>query len=218
MLPILPNMRTDHKELVLADRAAKWRALKTLVLDSVSSPITRRVYNLGLDEFFACFGKEPRAGFNKAMASAWRCDLEARGLGSISINVRITAVRWQWRPPITACWRRNWPPESRVFKGVKMKGVRLGNWLSAQQAQELLNAPNATTKKGLRDRAILAVLSGLRPSTIRSGRAYDPAHPTAGWPLVHRGSRGQARPNSDSARADMGEGGDRRVDRGRRDH
>jgi hypothetical protein len=30
---------------------------KALVLDSVSSPITRRVYNLGLDEFFAWYGQ-----------------------------------------------------------------------------------------------------------------------------------------------------------------
>ena len=40
-------------ELVVADRTAEWRRLKALVLDSVSSPITRRVYNLGLDEFIA---------------------------------------------------------------------------------------------------------------------------------------------------------------------
>jgi hypothetical protein len=40
--------------------------LKSLVLDSVSSPITKRVYNLGLDEFFAWYGQEPRAGFTKA--------------------------------------------------------------------------------------------------------------------------------------------------------
>jgi hypothetical protein len=80
-------------ELVLANRAAHWRRLKMLVLDSVSSPITRRVYNLGLDEFFEWFGKEPRSGFTKATVSAWRVALEARGLGSISINVRITAVR-----------------------------------------------------------------------------------------------------------------------------
>src|SRR6202043_1250804 len=34
------------------------------------------------------------------------------------------------------------------------------NWLSIRQAQELLNTPDVTTKKGLRDRAILAVLLG----------------------------------------------------------
>jgi hypothetical protein len=63
------------------------------VLDSVSSPITRRVYNLGLDEFFAWYREEPRAGFTKATVAAWRVALEARGLGAVSINVRITAVR-----------------------------------------------------------------------------------------------------------------------------
>jgi hypothetical protein len=39
-------------EMVLANRVADWTRLKMLVLDSVSSPITKRVYNLGLDEFF----------------------------------------------------------------------------------------------------------------------------------------------------------------------
>jgi hypothetical protein len=38
-------------ELVLANRAADWRRLKALVLDSVLSPITETVYNLGLDVF-----------------------------------------------------------------------------------------------------------------------------------------------------------------------
>ena len=80
--------------LVVADRASDWRRLKNLVLDSVSSPITRRVYNLGLDEFIEWYGQEPRpAGFTKATVTAWRVALEARRLGSVSINVRITAVR-----------------------------------------------------------------------------------------------------------------------------
>ena len=39
-------------DLVVMDPAAEWRRLKALALDSVSSPITKRVYNLGLDEFF----------------------------------------------------------------------------------------------------------------------------------------------------------------------
>jgi hypothetical protein len=40
-------------ELAVVDKGADWQRLKALVLDSVSSPITKRVYNLGLDEFFA---------------------------------------------------------------------------------------------------------------------------------------------------------------------
>ena len=53
-------------ELMVVDRVSEWRRLKALVLDSVSSPITRRVYNLGLDEFIAWYMQEPRpAGFTK---------------------------------------------------------------------------------------------------------------------------------------------------------
>ncbi len=36
-------------ELIVVPQADQWSRLKALVLDSVSSPITRRVYNLGLD-------------------------------------------------------------------------------------------------------------------------------------------------------------------------
>ncbi|MGA2185903.1 MAG: site-specific integrase [Bryobacteraceae bacterium] len=156
-------------ELALANRAADWRRLKTLVLDSVSSPITKRVYNLGLDEFFAWYGREPRPGFTKATVNAWRAELEARSLGSVSINVRITAVR---KLAVEAADNGLLAPElaagiTRV-KGAKSTGVRVGNWLSVQQAQKLLNAPDVTTKKGLRDRAMLAVLlgCGLRRSEV----------------------------------------------------
>ena len=46
--------------------------------------------------------------------------------------------------------------------------MRTGNWLSLRQAQALLNAPDIETAKGLRDRAILAVLlgCGLRRSEV----------------------------------------------------
>ena len=44
-------------ELVVADRASEWGRLRALVLDSVSSPITRPVYNLGLDEFIAWYSE-----------------------------------------------------------------------------------------------------------------------------------------------------------------
>src|SRR5512133_148801 len=156
-------------ELVLADRAAEWRRLKSLVLDSVSSPITRRVYNLGLDEFFEWYGGEPRPGFTKATVAAWRVALEARGLGAVSINVRITAVR---KLAVEAADNGLLAPELangivRV-KGVASKGIRLGNWLSVAQAQKLLNSSDTSTTKGLRDRAILAVLlgCGLRRSEV----------------------------------------------------
>ena len=41
--------------LIAVQKIAGWQKLKTLVLDSVSSPITKRVYNMALDEFLGWF-------------------------------------------------------------------------------------------------------------------------------------------------------------------
>lgn len=157
-------------DLIVAEKIAGWEKLKALVLDSVSSPITKRVYSMALDEFLAWFRQEPRpGGFCKATVSAWRASLEARKLGSSSIIIRMSAIR---KLAAEAADNGLIAPElaasiSRV-KSAKSVGIRTGNWLSARQAQSLLNAPDVTTVKGLRDRAILAVLlgCGLRRSEL----------------------------------------------------
>ena len=48
----------------------------------------------------------------------------------------------------------------RRVKGSKKLGVRLGNWLTAQEARAFWQLPSAETFKGKRDRAILATLLG----------------------------------------------------------
>jgi site-specific recombinase XerC len=80
-------------ELTVVDKANEWRRMKGLVLDSVRSPITKRVYNMALDEFFDWYRLEPRPGFAKATVNAWRVSLDERGLGSSSIIVRMSAIR-----------------------------------------------------------------------------------------------------------------------------
>jgi integrase/recombinase XerD len=157
-------------DLIVAEKIAQWQRLKTLVLDSVSSPITKRVYSMALDEFLAWFRQEPRpGGFCKATVSAWRASLEVRGLGSSSIIIRMSAIR---KLAAEASDNGLIAPElaagiSRV-KSAKSVGIRTGNWLSVRQAQNLLNAPDVATLKGLRDRVILAVLlgCGLRRSEV----------------------------------------------------
>jgi integrase/recombinase XerD len=156
-------------ELIALPKIEQWQKLKTLVLDSVSSPITKRVYNMALDEFYAWFQQAPRPGFTKATVSAWRVSLEARALGSSSIIIRMSAIR---KLANEAADNGLLAPElaqgiSRV-KSVKSTGIRVGNWLSQRQAQALLSAPDIATVRGLRDRAILAVLlgCGLRRSEV----------------------------------------------------
>jgi hypothetical protein len=80
-------------DLIAVKKLAEWDRLKALVLDSVSSPITRRVYNMALNEFTNWYVQAPRPGFSKATVSAWRASLETRGLGSSSIIIRMSAIR-----------------------------------------------------------------------------------------------------------------------------
>jgi integrase len=101
--------------------------------------------------------------------SAWRVSLEERGLGSSSIIIRMSAIR---KLAAEAADNGLLAPElaqgiSRV-KSVKSTGIRVGNWLSQRQAQALLSAPDISSVRGLRDRAILAVLlgCGLRRSEV----------------------------------------------------
>jgi site-specific recombinase XerD len=169
-------------DLIVVEKIAQWQRLKALVLDSVSSPITKRVYNMALDEFMDWCRQEPcPGGFCKATVSAWRASLESRGLGSSSIIIRMSAIR---KLAAEAADNGLLAPElaagiSRV-KSAKTVGVRTGNWLSVRQAQSLLNAPDVTTVRGLRDRAILAVLlgCGLRRSEVAALTFAQPPR----WP------------------------------------
>jgi site-specific recombinase XerD len=45
-------------------------------------------------------------------------------------------------------------------KGAKKLGVRLGHWLTAEEARRLWQSPGTQILKGKRDQAILAILLG----------------------------------------------------------
>ena len=91
------------------------------------------------------------------IASSLKTAISAAG----TINGRLAAVRrlsyeaadaGLLSPELTAGIRR--------VKGAKKLGVRLGNWLTAEEARRFWQSPASDTLKGKRDRAILAVLLG----------------------------------------------------------
>jgi site-specific recombinase XerD len=135
--------------------------LKALVLDAVTSPHSRRSYELALDGFIEWWHQEGRPPFTKATVQAFRAKLEDDGLAAATINVRLCAIR---KLAVEAADNGLLDPDLAAgigrVKGAKRLGVRLGNWLTLKQAQALLATPDATTVKGKRDRAILAVLLG----------------------------------------------------------
>src|SRR5260370_1087407 len=193
----MPNNEDEMTDLIAGQKIAGWEKLKTLVLDSVSSPITKRGYNMALDEFLLWFQQAPRPGLTKATVSAWRVSLEDRGLGSSSIIIRMSAIR---KLAAEAADNVLLAPElaagiSRV-KSAKTQGIRTGNWLSQRQAQALLSEPDITTLRGLRDRAILAVLlgCGLRRSEVAALNSAHVQQRDGRWCIVDlKGKHGRVR-------------------------
>jgi len=134
---------------------------KSAVLESLRSPESKQRYQHAIDEFIQWYCSERRLSFSKVVVTRFRIALENRGLAAGSINGRLAAVR---RLAYEAADAGLLSPELaagiRRVKGVKKLGVRLGNWLTAEEARRLWQAPDANTLKGKRDRAILAVLIG----------------------------------------------------------
>jgi site-specific recombinase XerD len=152
-----------------AKRQSPWSMVTALVLDGISSPHTRRSYEQALEEFLIWFQSDPHREFNKAAVQRYRAELEIKGLAPSSINVRLAAIR---RLALEAADNGLMQPDLAAgiarAKGAKRSGVRLGHWLAARDAERLLSLPDVTTLKGLRDRAVLALLigAGLRRSEL----------------------------------------------------
>ena len=132
------------------------------MLDSVTSHHSRRAYRTGLEVFFRWLRQcRPPQGFSKAMVGEYRTQLLAQGLSSATINLRLAPIRRLAREmadndflaPETAATIARVP-------GVPRHGTRVGNWLTREEANELLNAPDPRTLIGKRDRALLALLIG----------------------------------------------------------
>jgi site-specific recombinase XerD len=134
---------------------------KAAVLGSLHSPESQRGYQHSINEFIKWYCSEPRLSFNKTVVTRYRIHLESRSLAPGTINVRLAAIR---RLAYEAADSGLLSPELaagiRRVKGARRLGVRLGNWLTAEQARTLWQLPNAETVKGKRDRAILSILLG----------------------------------------------------------
>ncbi len=153
-------MVKNGSEIVLVDDARR-RDIIQLVTDGLTSPHSRRAYARALDNFLDWHTGQGRPELTKALVQRYRLHLQDQGLAPSTINQRLSAIRRLASEaadnglldPVLATGIQN-------VNGVRAEGRRLGNWLTKEQAQMLLNAPDTQTLKGRRDQAILAVLLG----------------------------------------------------------
>jgi site-specific recombinase XerD len=149
---------------------------KNAVVNSLAAASSQESYGHAIDEFIGWYCSEPRLAFNRTVVLRYRFFLEQKNLAPSTINVRLAAIR---RLAYEASDSGLLSPELaagiRRVKGAKRLGVRIGNWLTADQCRSLLRAPCPDHLSGKRDRAILAVLigCGLRRAELFGLRVSD---------------------------------------------
>jgi len=140
-----------------------------MVIDGLPSENSRRAYQRHLQEFFIWHAPENQPELNKALINRYVKSLRGRKLSSSTINQKLSAIR-----KLATEAEDNNLIDSRIangvraVKGVPFRGRRTGNWLTKEEAQRWLNAPDTKTLKGVRDRALLEMLyaTGLRVSEL----------------------------------------------------
>jgi integrase len=138
---------------------------KAAVLNSLNSADAKRGYRHAIDEFVDWYCSEPRLAFNRIVVLRYRSHLESRQLAPGTINLRLGAVRrLAYEAADCGLLSADLAAGIRRVKGVKKLGIRLRNWLTAEQGNALWQARDRQRLKGKRDRALLALLlaCGLR--------------------------------------------------------
>ncbi|MBN3785565.1 tyrosine-type recombinase/integrase [Burkholderia sp. Ac-20353] len=169
--PSLPATPDGERRLT----AAQFHALAAVPPEAewfanLDNPHTRRAYRADLHEFMAFTGIVRPAEFRtvtRAHVLAWRATLEGRALTGATIRRKLAALSSLF----------NYLCEQNAVDTNPVKGAKRPKLdshegktpaLGDHQARALLDAPDATTLKGRRDRALLSVLlyHGLRREEV----------------------------------------------------
>jgi integrase len=166
---------------------------KSAVLNSLSSPHSRRNYKFAMEQFITWYCSEPRLSLNRAVVLRFRLHLESLGLSAGTVNQRLAAVR---RLAYEAADSGLLSPELaagiRRVKGVKQLGARIGNWLTQDQARLLLQKADGDDLRCVRDLAMISVLvgCGLRRAELSSLSVEDLQIRQGHWAIVDMVGKG----------------------------
>ena len=150
----------EFQQLAGVPAAVEWFA-------NIDNPRTRRAYQNDLEDFCSFVGltgAEEFRAVTRAHVLAWRAQLESRGLAGATIRRKLAALASLFDHLL----ENNAIAGGNPVHGVKRPRIETNEGktpaLGDDQAKMLLTAPDDSTLKGMRDRAILAVLlyHGLR--------------------------------------------------------
>ena len=182
-----PRSRVNRKKAKSVLRLPDLEHAKAAVLNSLTSADAQRGYRHAIDEFVDWYCSEPRLAFNRIVVLRYRTYLESRQLAPGTVNLRLGAVRrLAYEAADCGLLSSDLAAGIRRVKGVKKLGVRLGNWLTVEQAHSLWQAPDSQGLKGKRDRALLALLlaCGLRRHEAVGLRIDDLQQREEHWAIV----------------------------------
>jgi integrase len=124
----------------------------------------------------------------------YRSFLERLSLSAATINLHLSAIRRLADESAESGWLS---PEHAIgirrVNGVKRLGRKMGNWLTRNQAQELVNAASKHNLRGRRDGAMLGLLlgCGLRRSEVVSLNLDQLQSREGRWVIVNLVGKGK---------------------------
>lgn len=176
-----------EQALVLSKLTEAEAAAVGIVLDGLPSEHSRRAYGRALIDFFQWHRSVGRPRLNKAVVQRYAAELRDAGMAPSSVNQRLSAIRKLAQEAAdNGLLDVQVASGIRAVKGARREGRRTGNWLTREEAQSWLGAPDRRTMRGQRDRALLAVLigCGLRRSEA-AGLTFEHIQQRDGrWVLV----------------------------------
>ena len=160
---------------------------KSFVLNSLSSPRSRRNYKFAMEQFITWCCSEPRLALNRTVVLRFGLHLESLGLAAGTINQRLAAVRrLAYEASDSGLLSLDLAAGIRRVKGVKQLGSRWGNWLNRDQAQLLLETADGKDLRHIRDVAMISILlgCGLRRAALAALRKEDIQIRQGHWAIV----------------------------------
>jgi site-specific recombinase XerC len=134
---------------------------KADVLSTLASSPSRRAYKHAIEAFIAWYCSKPRLSFNRSVVVRYRSILEGLSLSAATINLHLSAIRRLADEAADSGWLGSELAIGiRRVKEVKRLGRRIGNWLSGNQAQDLMKAVSSGILRTKRDAAVLGLLLG----------------------------------------------------------